>query len=101
MSITNLEIKKFSSPKGNMLGTGKVTIANTIEVNFTIIKGAKGIFASLPSHKGKNKETGDPQWYTDVRFTQDDDYSKFQSEVRKHFDQNDSGETNQDDSLPF
>ena len=106
--FSNIEITPLKSQMGKMLAHGKLLVSGVIEVKFTVIEGTKGVFANLPSKKGKkNDENGKAIWYSDVKFPNKDVYDEFQqlikSEYGKTVGQSSAGEENQakDDGCPF
>jgi DNA-binding cell septation regulator SpoVG len=65
------EVKVRQVNAGKMKGVATLVVDNLIEVEgFKIYEGSKGLFVSLPSHKGKGKdEQGNEieKYYDDVR----------------------------------
>ena len=72
--FTNVRI--FPVSVGNIKANGKVVVAGVVEVSFKIIEGKNGLFASLPSTKGK-----DDNYYQDVKLLDKDNYESFQKTV--------------------
>ena len=63
--FSDIVIWPLADTSGTVQARGKVTVADVINVNFTVMNGKNGLFVSLPSHKGKDKEGAD-KWYNDV-----------------------------------
>ena len=107
MSAKFNDIKVFLKERKNMLGYGSCVINGVVSVDFTIVNGSRGAFASLPSRSYKD-ENGDTKYRNVVRITDDNDYNAFQKAVIDEFKsqsgQGKAGETDQtpaDDSIPF
>jgi len=66
--ITNVRVTPLTNSKGNTKAFGKFTLSEVVEVSFSVVQGREGLFVSLPSHKGKDKEGAD-KWYNDVYVT--------------------------------
>lgn len=113
MSDVFSQMKVFPLKKAHptILGNGSVLVAGVVEVKFTIMKGPKGPFASLPARKGdqKDPETGKDKYYPDVRILDGELYKEFQKLALDAFNsggkktgQKASGEQNQwDDGVGF
>lgn len=64
-----IKVRKINSPK--LKGVATLTIDDVLEVDgFKIIDGSKGLFVSVPSHKGTIMEDGVKveKYFDDVRF---------------------------------
>lgn len=64
-----VKVRKINSPK--LKGVASLVIDNVMEVDgFKIIDGSKGLFVSVPSHKGSIVEDGVKveKYFDDVRF---------------------------------
>jgi DNA-binding cell septation regulator SpoVG len=101
--FSDLQIRKVNGK--TIKASGTVVVANSVKVNFTVMEGSKGLFAKLPSHKGKDDQ-GTDKWYDDVYITDEDVRKDFQREVLAAFKALDSGtETKKpsspDSDLPF
>jgi hypothetical protein len=106
---------KKTIPNSNLLGNGSVTIADTVQVRFSVRKGPKGPFATFAAQKGKKPDAqGKDIWYPEVKIVDDKLYSEFQTLVRTEYDKalglsgqvnaksKDTGEESQyNDGLPF
>ena len=107
--FTQLKLFPLKQPIKNLVGNGEVLVQGTVLVKFTVLRGAKGIFASLPSQAGKKvDENGKIPYYPQVKIPNDDLYQEFQKMVRDEFNrlstsQDQAGEGNQDftDNVPF
>ena len=65
----SIKLRKINSPK--LKGVATVTLDNIMEVDgFKVIEGSKGLFVSVPSHKGTIVEDGQKveKYFDDVRF---------------------------------
>lgn len=62
--ISNIKIFPTKGD-GNTKAFGRFTIAECVNISFSIVDSKNGLFVSLPSHKGKDKDGGD-KWYHDV-----------------------------------
>ena len=65
----NIRVRKINSPKLKAVAT--VTVDDLMEIDgFKIINGSKGLFVSVPSHKGTVQEDGVSveKYFDDVRF---------------------------------
>ena len=74
-----VKVRKINSPK--LKGVASLVIDDILEVDgFKIIEGSKGLFVSVPSHKGTVMEDGVKveKYFDDVRFTGEQglDFSK-------------------------
>lgn len=66
-----VQVRPIRNPKSKVVAFASLLIDDVLEINgFRVIDGAKGLFVSAPSHKGKNKE-GEDTWFDDVRFLGD------------------------------
>jgi len=67
-----VQVRTIKNPRTKVVAFASLLINDVLSLEgFRIIDGAKGLFVSAPSHKGKNKE-GEDTWYDDVRFVGDD-----------------------------
>ena len=75
------------NPAGsNMVGSGSCDVGGLVNMKFTIIKGSKGVFGSLPSVKGNKPDAeGKTPWYPQIRLLTDELYGEFQQLVQKEF----------------
>lgn len=109
--FTNVQVTPLKNPTGNMKAHGVFTVAGLVDIRFTVIEGAKGIFASLPARKATKPDAeGKFPWYPDVKITDEDAYKTFQNVVKAQYvkavgNSTVVGEENQDkpfdDGLPF
>lgn len=80
--FSNIKVTPLKLENSNMRGSGTVTVANALEVRFTITDGKNGLWAKLPSHQftAKNKESGETEkkWARDVKILDDQLYQQFQ-----------------------
>lgn len=84
--FTDCQVFVLSKPAGTLLGNGSVTVGGLVNLRFTIIKGEKGVFASLPAHKGNKPDAnGKIPWYPDIKILNEDLYNEFQALVKKEF----------------
>lgn len=63
--ITNIKVYPTKGD-GNTKAFGRFTIAEVVGISFSIVDSKNGLFVSLPSHKGKDKDTGADKYYKDV-----------------------------------
>jgi hypothetical protein len=85
-NFSDVKIFTLSTPAGSMVGSGSLVYNGVIRLSFTIMKGSQGIFASLPSTKGKKPDAqGKIPYYPQVKFLTDELYAEFQNEVKKEF----------------
>ena len=85
-TFSELKVNALNTPINNLVGNGSVVIGGLVNVRFTIVKGAKGVFASLPSRKGnKPDETGKIPYYPEVSIVDKGMYEEFQQIVKKEF----------------
>jgi DNA-binding cell septation regulator SpoVG len=78
--FSNIRIWPVTSEKaGSLLANGKVVVAGTIQVNFTIMKGPKGPFAAFPSQMVE--KDGEKKYYPHMNLLDDTTKSTFQEEV--------------------
>lgn len=81
-----MNIYPLQKPAGTLVANGSVDIGGLVTVRFTVIKGEKGVFASLPARKGNKADaSGKIPWYPDVKILNEDLYAEFQSMVKKEF----------------
>lgn len=84
--FANMEIYPLSKPAGTLVANGSVEIGGLVKVRFTVIKGEKGVFASLPARKGNKPDSnGKIPWYPDIKILNEDLYTEFQTMVKKEF----------------
>ena len=80
-TFTNLEVKPLKNRESNIKASGQVTVANVLNVRFTIAEGRNGMWVKLPQHtfKATNKDTGkeETRWAKDVRIVDEDLYKQF------------------------
>jgi len=80
--FTNMKIVPLKMKHDVIVANGTVLVAGTVEVKFTMMRGPKGLFASLPGRKdptGKvDPKTGKPVYYNDVKIPDKEDYMGFQ-----------------------
>lgn len=82
--FSNLEINPLNKPLGTLIANGSVDINNVVKIRFSVIKGPKGVFASLPAIKGKKQDAqGKDVWYPQVKILSDDLYNELQALVKK------------------
>ena len=85
-SFSDCKLFTIKNPTGTMVGSGSIVLNNLVRISFTIIKGAQGIFASLPATKGnKPDENGKIPWYPQVKLLTEELYAEFQNIVKKEF----------------
>jgi len=107
MKVANINIRKLNF--GSLLASGTATIEDVIEITFTVIKGSKGEFVSLPQKEYLDKQTGMKKYQNQVKFVKEDGLATFSRAVLDLYNgkpsaQSQSGEENQavDDSfVPF
>jgi len=84
-NITKVEVRKLKNPKNSLVGSGSCLVGGLVRVNFTIINGSKGIFASLPQHTYKDAE-GTNKYVNDVSIPDKNLYDEFQKIVKEAFE---------------
>ena len=106
--FTNMKITVFKNSTTAFCGRGTVLIAGTVDIDFSIMKGKNGVFASLPSIKGsKLDENGKIKYYNVVRLPSKEVYDELQILAKQEYEkvvngQEAAGEENQvSDNLPF
>lgn len=82
--FSNVEVRKLDNA-GKLKGTGKVLVANTLEVKFRVMEGPTGLFAALPSTKGK-----DGKYYNEVFIPDETTRKLFQEVVLEAYQANTS-----------
>lgn len=107
--FSNIEIWPSKDPKGTVKARGRVTVADAVNINISVMDSKNGLFVSLPSHKGKDKE-GKDKWYSDVFIEDKKLYSElnekvlaaYKSKVGNNLSQGEAaGPDNQDNNIPF
>lgn len=88
--FTNLKLYP-TKKQDKVLAFGSVVIAGTVQVNFSVRKSAKGLWVSLPSHKGKDKEGGD-KWFKDVWLPDESVRNQFEKVIIDAFEQKNGGQ---------
>ena len=84
--FSNLKVFSIKNPSGTLVGNGSVDVAGVVNVRFTIVKGQKGVFVSLPSRPGKKPdENGKTIYYKDVKILNEDLEAELQNLVTKEF----------------
>ena len=101
-NITNIKIYPITSTKAkNLKANGSCVVKGAVQVNFTIIEGSKGLFASLP--RRSYEKNGETKWVDEVRFPDKELYTEFQATVLAAFA--DFGKSSQteasSDDVPF
>jgi hypothetical protein len=82
--FSNMDITPLAKPMGTLIANGSVDMGNMVKIRFTVIKGPKGVFASLPARKGTKPDAqGKIPWYPEVKIINDELYNEFQSLVKK------------------
>lgn len=77
----NIQMTVFSEPKGNIYGYGSF-ISGLVEIRFKLVMGRDGLFASLPTSRGKTPDpTGRYPYFPEVKFLDEAEYINFQSEI--------------------
>lgn len=105
MSIfSDLKVFKTKNTKGKIRGNGSVVISDTVRINFTVVEGSKGLFASLPQHTYEKE--GKTQYASDVVIFDKARYNEFQQLVTEAFMKLSGGDTpaptnDQGDDIPF
>lgn len=85
--FTEMKIFPLKQPIRNLVGNGEVLVSGTVLVKFTVLRGSKGIFASLPSQAGKKPDDdGKIPYYPQVKIPNDDLYNEFQNLVKATFE---------------
>ena len=80
MSVfTDWEVFPLSKPAKSLMANGKVTIAGTVRVSFTIVNGPKGLFAGLPQQVVE--KDGETKYYPHVKILDTETYNMFQKEA--------------------
>lgn len=82
--FTDWEVRILQKPAGSLLANGKVTIAGTVRVAFSIIKGPKGVFAGLPTKMVE--KNGEKNYYPEVKIPDQTTYAQFQTEALAAFE---------------
>jgi len=105
-NIGDVQVKAIKNPKGNLVGSGSCVVGGLVRINFTVIKGSKGLFASLPQRSYQDKQTGKTQYVNEVSLPDTNLYNEFQKAVVKAFEEASTapaGEADQTtgDSIPF
>ena len=64
-----VKVYPIPNPKSKIRAYASLLIDNVFEVTgFKIFDGVNGLFVKPPQHKGKNKTTGEEEWFDDARF---------------------------------
>lgn len=81
--FSNIKVFPMKTKHPTILANGSVVVGGVVEVRFTVMKGTKGVFASLPARKGtKPDDTGKIPWYPEVKILSDELHKEFQDLVR-------------------
>jgi DNA-binding cell septation regulator SpoVG len=65
------KVNVIANPTGNTLAFGTLIINDVIYIDgWKVVKTDKGVFVSVPKHKGTDKE-GKETWFSDVRFNEE------------------------------
>jgi hypothetical protein len=82
--FSNIKVFPMKKKHPTILANGSVVVGGVVEVRFTVMKGTKGVFASLPARKGtKPDDTGKIPWYPEVKILSDELNKEFQDLVRQ------------------
>lgn len=79
----SIKLRKINSPK--LKGVASIVLDNIMEIDgFKVIEGSKGLFVSVPSHKGTVVEEGQKveKYFDDVRFPGEQG-QEFSEELKK------------------
>jgi stage V sporulation protein G len=71
----SISIRKFKNPSSKLKAFVTVTIDDIMDLEgFKVIDGSKGLFVSVPSHKGTVEEEGVrvDKYFDDIRFKSDE-----------------------------
>ncbi len=100
-NFTDITIRPINA--GSLLAGGKLVYNGVVEIDFTIVKGSKGNFASLP--RRSYEKDGETKWANQVYFVDEGLRNEFQETVMAAYNADNKDEnTNQDagsDGIPF
>ena len=74
----SISVRPINNPNSKLKAFATVTIDDLVDLEgFKIIDGSKGLFVSVPSHKGTVVEDGVSveKWFDDIRFKGDEGYA--------------------------
>jgi len=101
--FTNIEITRHIN-KGSLLAAGKMLVAGTAEVHFTIVNGKNGTFVSLPSKPFQDTE-GNTKYQNLVKIPDEATYKMMQKDVIKVYSEESGADQGSpeatEDSIPF
>lgn len=81
--FSSVKVFPMKTKHPTILANGSVVVGGVMEVRFTVMKGTKGVFASLPARKGtKPDDNGKIPWYPEVKILSDELHKEFQDLVR-------------------
>ena len=84
--FSNFQITPIKNPKGKLVASGWVTVANAVSVRFAVFEGKNGVWAKLPVQRGtKKNEKGFPIEYPEVKIGEDDLFRAFQNQVKSEY----------------
>lgn len=85
--FTSLELKLTNFQDSKQKARGTVVIGDSVKVHFAVYDGKNGVWAKLPSVKGKkvDPKTGFPPDFAQVSFVDKDDYGVFTELVRQEY----------------
>ena len=78
-------IKVFKRDAGKVRGNGSFIVAGAVEVQFTIVEGKNGLFASLPQEKYTDKD-GNIKYAQKVRISDKDTFNGLQAAILKAYE---------------
>ena|SRR3990167_6782235 len=96
--FTNVDVRRINNA-GKLKANGKVLVAGVVEVKFRVMEGANGLFAALPSTKGK-----DDKYYNDVYLPDEATRKLFQEVVLAAYNNSSeatTSKTSKSKPLPF
>lgn len=79
--FSNFKVWPVKAQTGNFLANGKVVVAGTIQCNFKIMKGPKGIFAAFPSEKVQKEGSQEVSYFPHMNLLDDTTKELFQTEA--------------------
>ena len=81
--FTNIKVFPLKTQHKTIVANGSCDVAGVMNVKFTVMKGPKGVFASLPGRYSDKDDptTGKKVWYSDVKLIDKEVYAEFQKIV--------------------
>jgi DNA-binding cell septation regulator SpoVG len=69
LSNLKVEVNLVKNPATSLIAMASVIVDGAMKIGgFKVFNGRNGLFVGVPSHKGKDKEDGSPNWQDDVIF---------------------------------